>query len=119
MDTVKETPNSSETMSTLSQRVNKAVIDGYEESFKVEGKGLTGSDTFDKKYYPVAEVKIDNFYRFEGYSDPSDNAILYLIQTTDGRKGTLIDAYGAYADGKLSKFIKEVQEIHKKDSHKS
>lgn len=102
-------------MSTLSQRVNKAVLDGYEESFKVEGKGLTGSETSDKKFYPVQEVKIDNFYRFEGYSDPSDNAILYLIQTTDGRKGTLIDAYGAYADEKVSKFIKEVEEIHKKD----
>lgn len=118
MNTAKNIPSTSETMSTLSQRVNKAVLEGYEESFKVESKGLTGSDTFDKKYYPANEIAIDNFYRFEGYSDPSDNAILYLIQTTDGRKGTLIDAYGAYADEKVSKFVKEVEDIHKKDAHK-
>lgn len=102
-------------MSTLSERVNKAVIDGYTESFKVEGKGLTGSSASDPKFYTPAEVKIDNFYRFEGYSDPNDNVILYLIQLSDGRKGTLIDSYGAYADNKQSEFIKEVEQIHKKD----
>lgn len=112
MKTITNTP---ETMSTLSARVNQAVIDGYTESFKVEGKGLTGSSSADQKYYGPAEVRIDNFYRFEGYSDPNDNAILYLIQTTDGRMGMLVDSYGAYADNKLSEYIKEVEEIQKKD----
>jgi hypothetical protein len=112
MKTITNTP---ETMSTLSERVNKAVIDGYTESFKVEGKGLTGSSTSDQKFYDPSQVKIENFYRFEGYSDPNDNAILYLIETADGRKGTLIDAYGAYSDNKLSEFIKEVEAIQKKD----
>lgn len=112
MTTITNTP---ETMSTLSSRTNQAVIDGYTESFKVEGKGLTGSSTADQKFYSPEEVKIENFYRFEGYSDPNDNVILYLIQTSDGRKGTLIDAYGAYADNKLSEFIKEVEQIQKKN----
>lgn len=112
MKTITNTP---ETMSTLSSRTNQAVIDGYTESFKVEGKGLTGSSTSDSKYYGPAEVKIENFYRFEGYSDPNDNAILYLIETKDGRKGTLIDSYGAYSDNKISEFIKAVEEIQKID----
>ncbi len=112
MKTITNTP---ETMSTLSSRVNKAVVDGYTESFKVEGKGLTGSSTADQKFYGPSEVKIENFYRFEGYSDPSDNAILYLIETADGRKGTLIDSYGAAADNKLAEYVKEVEEIQKKD----
>src|SRR5690606_19369186 len=107
--------NTPETMSTLSARTNQAVIDGYTESFKVEGKGLTGSSSADQKFYQPAEIKIENFYRFEGYSDPNDNVILYLIQTSDGRKGTLIDSYGAYADNKLSEFIKEVEQIQKKN----
>ncbi len=112
MKTITNTP---ETMSTLSARTNQAVIDGYTESFKVEGKGLTGSSTSDQKFYGPSEVKIENFYRFEGYSDPNDNAILYLLETHDGRKGTLIDAYGAYSDIKLSEFVKAVEEIQKKD----
>jgi hypothetical protein len=43
-----------------------------------------------------------------------DNAILYLVETNDNVKGTLIDSYGAYADAKLSKFIREVEDIQKK-----
>jgi hypothetical protein len=43
-----------------------------------------------------------------------DNAILYLIETNDNVKGTLIDSYGAYADAKLSKFVREVEDIQKK-----
>lgn len=99
-------------MQTLSEATNKAVQKGFTESFKVVGKGLTTEAQ--EKFYSPEEVKITNFFRFEGYSDPMDNAILYVIETTDGVKGTLIDAYGAYADAKLSKFIHDVEDIQKK-----
>jgi hypothetical protein len=104
--------NSTEVMPTLAQSINKAVANGYTENFKVAAKGLTteGSD----KFYAPAQVKISNFFRFEGWSAPEDNCILYLMETEDGKKGTLIDAYGAYADAKLSGFIREVEDIQKK-----
>lgn len=99
-------------MQTLSEATNKAVAKGFTESFKIVGKGLT-TET-EERFYSPEEVKIDNFFRFEGYSDPMDNAILYLIETNDGVKGTLIDAYGAYADAKLSKFVHDVEDIQKR-----
>ncbi|HEX8059888.1 MAG TPA: hypothetical protein VF473_03085 [Cyclobacteriaceae bacterium] len=99
-------------MMTLSEATNKAVEKGFTESFKVVGKGLT-TET-ETKFYSPEEIRIDNFFRFEGYSDPMDNAILYLIETNDNVKGTLIDSYGAYADAKLSKYIREVEDIQKK-----
>ncbi len=99
-------------MQTLSEATNKAVAKGFTESFKIVGKGLT-TDA-EQKFYSPEELKIANFFRFEGYSDPMDNAILYLIETNDGLKGTLIDAYGAYADAKQSKFIRDVEDIQKK-----
>lgn len=104
--------NSTEVMPTLTQCTNKAIQNGFTENLKVAAKGLTteGSD----KFYTPAQVKITNFYRFEGWSAPEDNCILYLIETEDGRKGTLIDAYGAYADAKVSAFIREVEDIQKK-----
>jgi hypothetical protein len=40
-------------------------------------------------------------------------SILYAIETSDGTKGTLVDAYGLYADEQTGSFMKEV-EIHKK-----
>ena len=42
-------------------------------------------------------------------------AVLYLIEThNDGPKGTLVDAYGTYADSKIGDFIAAVEEIQKK-----
>ena len=36
-------------------------------------------------------------HRFEGMSSTDDNSILYAISSKDGIKGTLVDAYGVYA----------------------
>ncbi len=100
-------------MKTLSECVNESLKKGYTENFKVITKGLCTQD--EKAIYIPEDIAITNFYRFEGYSDPQDNSILYLIETKDGRKGTLIDAYGADADAKISNFIRNVEEIQKKN----
>jgi len=103
--------DSTEKMPTLSEKINAALKLGYTENFKITERGLT--DEVGDKFYPANEIHIPNFHRFEGYSDPQDNAILYWIETSDGRKGILIDAYGAYADVKVTNFIHEVEDIHK------
>jgi len=99
-------------MKTLSESVNEAIEKGYTENFKVLTKGLTTADG--QVAYAHQDIEITDFYRFEGYSDPEDNSILYLIKTNDGRKGMLVDAYGAQADAKISTFIHKVEDIHKK-----
>jgi hypothetical protein len=98
-------------MNTLTSCVNKVVKDGYTDSFKVTDRGLYATST-DKTYNPE-QVRVINFYRFEGQSDPGDNAIMYVIETEDGLKGTLIDAYGAYSDNTVTTFMNEVEEINK------
>jgi hypothetical protein len=100
-------------MNTLTEHLNKAVKDGYTDSLKVTKHGLY-SITKDKTYGPE-EVRVIDFFRFEGQSDPADNAIMYVIETTDGAKGTLVDAYGAYADEHVNKFMTDVEEISKKE----
>lgn len=99
-------------MKTLSESVNEAIEKGYVENFKAVTKGLATED--EQVIYAPEDIAIPNFYRFEGYSDPQDNSILYLIETSDGRKGMLIDVYGAQADEKISNFIRNVEDIHKK-----
>jgi len=103
-------------MSTLTECVNKAMKDGYTDTLKVTKQGLYSSAK-DKIYCPD-DVKVINFFRFEGQSDPADNAIMYVVETTDGVKGILIDAYGAYADEHVNKFMTSVEEINKKGSKK-
>ena len=107
--------NNADDMKTLASCLNKIVKDGYEENFKVTDMGLQSLET--EKIYKPDEVHIVNFFRFEGASDPSDSAILYVIETTDGAKGSLTDAYGMYADPEIDKFIREVENISKKHAH--
>ncbi|MBM4440031.1 MAG: hypothetical protein FJ027_06405 [Candidatus Rokubacteria bacterium] len=54
------------------------------------------------------DVRIRDFYRFEGTSDPDDMSVIYAIEACDGTRGTLTDAYGAYADPKVGAFIDRV-----------
>ena len=103
-------------MNTLTAVVNKAIKNGYTDNLKMTKQGLFCERT-DKTYIPT-DIKIKDFYRFEGQSDPADNAIMYVIETEDGMKGTLIDAYGTYADENINKFMGEVEEINKKKSTK-
>jgi hypothetical protein len=102
-------------MKTLASCTNKLVLDGFTEDFRVVEKGLQSTQT--EKIYDPSEVKITNFYRFEGASDPADNSILYAIEAEDGAKGTLVDAYGPYADPLVGKFIEQVEEMAKKPVH--
>ena len=85
---------------------------GYNEDFRIDQGGLKtyGDST---KAYSHKDVRIVNFYRFEGVSDPGDMTVLYVIETNDGVKGTLADGYGPYASEDVSKFIIKVQEIQK------
>src|SRR5918912_666221 len=91
-----------EDMKTLASCINKLVLDGYTEDFKVTDTGLTTMNN--GHIYTPAEVHVVNFFRFEGASDPADSSILYAIETDDGKKGTLTDAYGPYADPHVTKF---------------
>ena len=100
-------------MKTLASCINKLVQQGYTEDFKVAENGRLLSLQHERMYKPQ-ETEIVNFYRFEGASDPADNSILYVIETNDGIKGTLTDAYGSYSDPSVTKFIEEVQSITKK-----
>ena len=99
-------------MRTLVYCLNYLVKQGFTADFKITSRGLTILGR-DKTFLPE-EVKILNFYRFEGDSDPADNSILYAIEAGDGTRGTLVDAFGAYSDPKVTSFMQKVEEINKK-----
>ena len=101
-------------MTDMQKCLNKLETQGYTDQFKVEKK-LLQSLTESKKKYKAKDVKAANFYRFEGITDPGDMSILYAIETCDGRRGTLIDAYGLYSDEETGAFMQDV-DINKKVS---
>lgn len=106
-----EGTNKLDEMTDMVSCMNKLLKDGYTDQFKIEKGKMKSMD--EKMSYKPGDLKMVNFYRFEGASSSDDASILYAIETNDGRKGTLVDAYGMYADEAISKFMKEV-EIEKK-----
>ena len=98
-------------MTDLEKCLNKLEAQGYKDQFRVEKGRLCDLST--NKKYKAKDVKAVNFFRFEGISNPDDMSILYAIETSDGRKGTLTDAYGLYADDDTGQFMQDV-EINKK-----
>lgn len=97
------------TMVSCTNMLNKM---GFTTQFKAFKAGLKSLDS--ERVYSPNEINIVNFYRFEGESDPAENSILYAIETVEGEKGTLTDAYGMYNDAYVTNFIKQVEEIQKK-----
>jgi hypothetical protein len=51
----------------------------------------------DGKFH-VNDFEIVEFHRFEGDSDPSDEAVVYAIESINGVKGILVNGYGISAD---------------------
>ncbi len=59
------------------------------------------------------EFEIVETYRFEGDTNPSDEDIIYAIESKDGLiKGTMTSAYGMYAESASTEMIKKLS-IHK------
>ena len=104
--------NSMPYMKSLATCLNRIITDGYTEDFKITERGLESLQC--NRNYKPEQIQVINFFRFEGESDPDDNAILYVIETNDGTKGTLVDAYGLYNDPKIGRFMKDVECIQKK-----
>jgi hypothetical protein len=94
--------------------MNIAANRGFNAQWMIEAKGLCVAGRDD--YYKPQEITVHNFYRFEGVSNPDDMSILYLIETNDGTKGTLVDAYGPYADKQVSEFMSMVENIPKSEA---
>ena len=87
--------------------------EGYIKDFRVNEDGRLCSMDEDKKTYGPEEVKIVNFYRFEGESDPDDMSILYALECSDGTTGTISNSYGPMADADIDAFILQVQDLGK------
>src|SRR5205814_1517307 len=60
------------------------------------------------KTFGAHELIIREFQRFEGVSDPDDMAIVYAIESTDGTRGSLVDAFGVYSNPTVSAFLHDV-----------
>lgn len=65
----------------------------------------------EEKFNP-AEFEITEVYRFEGDTDPADEAIVFAIESSNGLKGVLVNAFGVYSEPMSDEMIKKLS-FHK------
>lgn len=93
---------------TLSQAVNSLKKRGYTENFNLKPFCLE-CPSLALQLFPE-QFAIDEYYRFEGNSDPTDNSIVYAISANDNSvKGVLVDAYGVYAENITSAMAEKLK----------
>lgn len=93
--------------STLAEAIEELKKSGYSANFRVNENGMLEAANGQK--FHASEVKMAEFHRFEGMTDPGDSSILYALETSSGLKGTLVDSYGADASEITSVFMKKVK----------
>lgn len=76
---------------------------GYNEDFNLQPTCIE-CPSLKLQLHPE-EFMIDEFYRFEGMSNPDDNSIVFAISSPRGIKGILVDAYGVYAENLTEEMI--------------
>ena len=97
------------TMTTLSEVTNMLKEKGYEFEFCLKEHYLECVEN-QTKLFPN-EFCVDKHYRFEGPSDPGDEAIVFAISAEKHNlKGVLIDGYGISSEGISTEMIKALNE---------
>ena len=95
-------------MTTLSEILGQLKKDGYTEDFNLETNCLSCQGNTVQAF--PNEFVVDKHYRFEGLSDPTDEAVLYTISSAKYQvKGTLVDGYGMYAAPFADELVKALR----------
>src|SRR4051794_14034926 len=82
---------------TMTEALRQLAADGYAADFRLRGTGVfcpVGSE-----HPPLEGSIVDRVYRFEGQSDPGDEAIVFGLRCGNcGARGSLASGYGISAD---------------------
>ena len=95
---------------TMTEAISDLKQRGFNIDFNVEEGKLIAANiplALQPEEFEIAEV-----YRFEGETDPADEAIVYAIESRHGQKGILVNGYGPEADGLSDELVKKLSIKH-------
>ena len=93
---------------TVTEAIKGLKSRGFTVDFNLKENCLVcHKEKFNPEDFEIVEV-----YRFEGNSDPSDEAVVYGIESGTGMKGVLVNGYGISADQLSSDMAKKLS-VHR------
>jgi hypothetical protein len=79
---------------TVTEAIEQLRKQGFTFDFNLKENQFIVGD----KAYTAYEFEIVDVYRYEGASDPGDEATVYALANNEGVKGILVAGYGASSD---------------------
>lgn len=100
------------TMTTLSEVTTILDQRGYTVNLNQKEEYLECVANHTKLYH--GDFTVDKHYRFEGISNPDDEAIVYAISSSKHNlKGVLIGGYGISSENCSSELLKALKETYR------
>ncbi len=97
-----------ESYGTLSQTIDGLKKEGYNMDFNIQDECIVCHQN--KTVLSPDDFEIDKVYRFEGESNPDDEAVLYALSSSKfGVKGLLVNGYGISADEASAALVEKLQ----------
>ena len=87
--------------STVSEAIALLRNDGYSLDFNLEENAISCNHG----QFTSEEFEITKIYRYEGNTDPADEATVYGIESKSGLKGVLVTGYGANGENSSSALL--------------
>ena len=96
------------TFDTVTEALSQLRQQGFTRDYNLKSDHLKCQQ--DALELHPADFDIVDVYRFEGMTDPGDETVVYAIRETGtGQRGTLVDAYGPYADALSSEMARKLR----------
>ena len=91
---------------TVSEAIKELELEGYTTDFNLK----ENSGAFQSGKLNADQSEIVKIYRYEGDSDPADEATVYAIQSTNGTRGILVTGYGISTDSISTAILNKLAE---------
>ena len=94
---------------TVTEAINGLRQRGFVTDFNLSANCLNSNEN--KNHFPE-DFEIKEVYRYEGNSDPADEAIVYGIESKLGTKGILVNGYGMSSETLTDEMVKKLKISH-------
>lgn len=88
---------------TVSEAIDELQKKGFTIDFNLKENSL---DQHPEKF--ESDFEIVEVYRYEGNSDPGDEAVVYALESKSGEKGILVTGYGVSVDTKTTEILNKL-----------
>ena len=95
------------TYDTSSEALTDLKLRGFTLDFNLEENCISCKD--ENLRLKPEDFHIVEVYRFEGASNPSDEEVVFAIESINGKKGVLTDAFGLYSTALSAELIAKLK----------